>query len=80
VHAAPGLALLVAVAAVGLAHLAVHGSVTDHRLGVAMIVLVATAMIAMSPFASALLLLVSAMSVRLRPTVPARVPREWTGR
>ena len=75
---AAALAVLVCVAAVGLAHLAVHSPRSDHALGAAMIVLVALPLLTISPVAAAGLLLAVVVSFRLRRNVPARVPREWT--
>ena len=77
---AVGLSLLVCVTVIGLVQMAVRSSVSDHRLAVAIVVLVALPVYLASPATSALLVLVAAMSLRIRPIVPTRVPPEWTRR
>ncbi|HZQ26153.1 MAG TPA: hypothetical protein VFA94_00520 [Acidimicrobiales bacterium] len=63
-----GVSLLVVVVAVGLAHLAVHASRMEHRIGLTVACALAIPLVAISPAASALLVFTAAGTRRLLPT------------
>lgn len=74
-----GLTLLVAVATLGLAHLAVHAARHEFVVATAVVAALGLSIAVTAPFGGALLLLAAATAGKLcAPPVPDTVPADWS--